>query len=118
VIEANCRHILRCLGEVRRRKATRIVVKQAPHDNYTAEMRGRLAQTVLAQPSCSRSNSYYFDRHGDAPLARPVTGPQLWWASGHFNLDDYAFSAAAAKELEATPAQASVAPADGVRRVA
>ena len=31
IIEANVRHIVRCIRETQRRGATRVVVKQAPH---------------------------------------------------------------------------------------
>lgn len=93
IIEANVRHIVRCIGEAQRRAATRVVVKQAPHDAYTEEMRRRMESTIFTQPGCAGSNSYYFDKHGDSPFVRPHTGLRLWWQSGHFDLEDYAYSA-------------------------
>ncbi len=91
IIESGSRHIVRCITEARRRGAVRMTVKKQPHDRYTAGVREKQKHTALAQPSCALSNSYYFDRHGDTPFIRPVSGPQLWWASRTFNLDDYEY---------------------------
>jgi cation diffusion facilitator CzcD-associated flavoprotein CzcO len=92
IIEANVRHIVRCIVETRRRGATRIAVRREPHDAYTAKMREKMAHTVFAQPGCAHANSYYFDRHGDAPFLRPEGGIRLEWASRSFSLDDYEYS--------------------------
>ncbi|SKG70294.1 monoxygenase [Mycobacteroides abscessus subsp. bolletii] len=89
VIESGSRHIVRCLSEARKRGAARLAVKQQPHDKYMASMRKKVKHTVFVQPSCAYANSYYFDRHGDAPFVRPVSGPALWWASKTFDLDSY-----------------------------
>ncbi|WP_433336729.1 flavin-containing monooxygenase [Spirillospora sp. CA-294931] len=93
IIEAGATHIVRCLGEARRRGAVRMTVRRGPHDAFTAEMRRRMKGTILAQPSCSRSNSYYFDRHGDSPYVRPQSGLHVWRRSRTFDLDDYEFIA-------------------------
>lgn len=97
VIESGSRHIVRCLSEARRRQATRVVVKQQAHDRYMATMRRKVTHTVFVQPSCARANSYYFDRHGDAPFVRPVSGPTLSLASRTFDLDSYEFAPAAGR---------------------
>jgi len=41
--------------------------------------------------SCSTSNSYYFDAHGDVPF-RASTTPEVMWRSARFPLSDYAFA--------------------------
>lgn len=92
IIEAGCRHIVRCLEEARRRGAIRMAVKQEPHDAYMRSMRRKAGHTVFVQPSCAQANSYYFDRHGDAPFVRPVSGVSLWLASKTFDLDSYAYT--------------------------
>ncbi|HEX2314837.1 MAG TPA: NAD(P)/FAD-dependent oxidoreductase [Thermomonospora sp.] len=92
IIEAGCAHIVRCLAEARRRNAVRMAVRQEPHDAYTAEVRRLMCGTILFQPSCARSNSYYFDRHGDAPYVRPHSGARAWWRARTFDLDDYAYT--------------------------
>jgi cation diffusion facilitator CzcD-associated flavoprotein CzcO len=91
MIEANVRHIVRCVVEARSRKAIRIAIRQQPHDAYTADMRRRIGHTIFSQPGCATSNSYYFDRHGDVPFIRAQSGAKLWWQSNHFSLDDYEF---------------------------
>jgi hypothetical protein len=47
--------------------------------------------TVFAGSSCGGSNSYYFDHHGDAPMLRPATGPEMFWRAAHFDIDNYQF---------------------------
>ncbi|WP_192809662.1 flavin-containing monooxygenase [Actinomadura rudentiformis] len=94
IIEAGSTHIVRCITEARRRRAVRMVVRHRPHDAFTADMRRRMKGTILAQPSCARSNSYYFDRHGDSPYVRPQSGLYVWRRSRSFDLDDYEFSMA------------------------
>ncbi|MGW3541430.1 flavin-containing monooxygenase [Nocardia niigatensis] len=91
VIESGSRHIVRCLREARRRGATQVVVKQEPHDAYMRSMREKVRHTSFAQPSCSHANSYYFDRHGEAPFMRPISGPALEVASRTFNLGHYRY---------------------------
>ncbi|MGK5554875.1 flavin-containing monooxygenase [Actinomadura kijaniata] len=92
IIEAGTTHIVRCLVEARRRRAVRVVVRQGPHDAFTADMRRRMKGTILGQPSCAGSRSYYFDRHGDAPYVRPQSGFHVWRRSRTFDLDDYAYT--------------------------
>lgn len=91
VIESGSRHIVRCLREARRRGATQVVVRQEPHDAYMRSMREKVRHTSFAQPSCSHANSYYFDRHGEAPFVRPISGPALEVASRTFNLGHYRY---------------------------
>ncbi|GAA1778887.1 NAD(P)/FAD-dependent oxidoreductase [Actinomadura chokoriensis] len=92
IIEAGSTHIVRCIAEARRRRAARMVVRRRPHDDFTARMRDRMKGTILAQPSCARSRSYYFDRHGDAPYVRPESGFSVLRRSRTFDLDDYEFT--------------------------
>lgn len=92
IIEAGATHITRCITEARRRRAVRMTVRQGPHDAFTDEMRRRMKGTILSQPSCARANSYYFDRHGDAPYVRPQSGLHVWRRSRTFDLDDYEFT--------------------------
>lgn len=91
MIEAQVNHALRCILEARRRGATRIEIKQPAHDAYFADVLGRQTNTVFYNNRCSTANSYYFDKHGDAPFLRPASGLELWWRSRHFPLDDYQF---------------------------
>ena len=51
----------------------------------------RRGRQVFWEPSCSVSNSYYFDEHGDVPL-RPVTTLETMWRARRFDLDDYRYA--------------------------
>ncbi|MFC4911781.1 flavin-containing monooxygenase [Actinomadura gamaensis] len=92
IIEAGTTHIVRVVAEARRRGARRVAVRRGPHDAFTADMRRRMKGTILAQPSCARSNSYYFDRRGEAPYIRPQSGLYVWRRSRTFDLDDYEYT--------------------------
>lgn len=92
MVEAQVAHALRCISEARKRGATRIEVKQHAHDAYFADVLQRQTNTVFYNNNCATSNSYYFDKHGDAPFLRPASGLEMWWRSWNFPLDDYQFA--------------------------
>jgi cation diffusion facilitator CzcD-associated flavoprotein CzcO len=91
MLEAQSNHALRCIKEARRRGATCIEVKKRAHDAFFADILRRQTNTVFFNNNCSSANSYYFDKHGDAPFLRPASGLEMWWRSGHFPLHDYQF---------------------------
>ncbi|MEV6771554.1 NAD(P)/FAD-dependent oxidoreductase [Nocardia sp. NPDC051030] len=90
LIELQTRHILRLLGQARRRKATRVEVTHEANDRYFQEMLARRGTQVFWQDSCALANSYYFDKNGDVPL-RPMSTPEAAWRAGHFAFTDYHF---------------------------
>ncbi len=92
MIETNVRHALRCITEATRRGATRVEVRRDAHDAYFREILRRQRDTVFLNNNCAGANSYYFDRHGDAPFLRPASGIEMWWHSRTFNLDHYSYS--------------------------
>lgn len=92
VIESGSRHIVRCISEARRRGATQMVVRQDAHDTYMRSMRRKVRHTVFTQPSCAHANSYYFDRRGEAPFVRPISGAGLARASRTFDLTHYDYT--------------------------
>ena len=91
LIEAQTRHLVRCLREAQRRGAATVEVRREANDKYFADMLARRHRQVFFQPSCAQANSYYFDRNGDVPF-RPATTMETAWRAGHFPLEDYAFS--------------------------
>ena len=93
LIETQARHILRCLRHARRRGATAVEVTEEANARYFAEMLHRRRHHVFWQASCAGANSYYFDRHGDAPL-RPAWTFQAQRRAGRFPLDDYRWEGA------------------------
>jgi cation diffusion facilitator CzcD-associated flavoprotein CzcO len=90
LIEAQSRHIVRCLRRARTLKADYVEVRQQANDRYFGDMVSRRHRQVFWQPSCSNANSYYFDKHGDVPL-RPSTTLETYWRSRTFRLSDYRF---------------------------
>ncbi|WP_040815883.1 flavin-containing monooxygenase [Nocardia concava] len=91
MIEASTTHLLRVLKEADRRGATYAEVRAEPHEEFFADILRRQRNTVFMAANCAASNSYYFDHHGDAPMLRPATGPEMWWRARHFPLDHYRF---------------------------
>jgi cation diffusion facilitator CzcD-associated flavoprotein CzcO len=95
MVEAQTTHAVRCLSEARRRRAPTIEIRRDAHDAFFRATLRRQRNTVLFNNDCANANSYYFDRHGDAPFMRPASGLELWWHSRHFDLAHYSFSGAA-----------------------
>lgn len=92
MVEGNSIHAVRCINEARRRKATRVEIRQEVHDRYFADIQDRQKNTVFLNHNCAMSNSYYFDRHGDAPMLRPSTSFEMLWRAKHLPIDNYVFS--------------------------
>ncbi|WP_422747648.1 flavin-containing monooxygenase [Mycobacterium sp. WMMD1722] len=92
LIETQVRHIIRCLGEARRRRVHRVEVTPEANDRYFAEMMRKRHTQIFWQSSCGLANSYYFDSNGDVPLRRATT-VEAYWRSRRFDLDDYRFTA-------------------------
>lgn len=92
MVEGNSIHAVRCIKEAQRRKATRVEIRQKVHDRYFADIQDRQKNTVFLNHNCALSNSYYFDRHGDAPMLRPSTSVEMIWRAKHLPMDNYVFS--------------------------
>lgn len=91
MVECQTAHAMRCINEARRRKATYVEVRKEAHDAYFEDILRRQKDTVFFNNNCGSANSYYFDKHGDAPFLRPSGGLEMWWHSRHFPLKDYRF---------------------------
>jgi cyclohexanone monooxygenase len=98
LVETQARHIVRALRHARSNNATLIEVTEEANDRYFAEMLRRRGRQIFWQGSCALANSYYFDRHGDAPL-RPSPTVETMWRARRFPLADY--------RLERLPVRAS-----------
>lgn len=90
LIEAQARHIVRCLTRARETAATAVEVTREANDRYFATMLSRRERQVFFAGTCATANSYYFDRHGDAPF-RAASTPEVAWRSARFDLGDYRF---------------------------
>ena len=89
-------HAVRCIKEAHRRRMTRVEIGQGPHERYFLDVQRRQQNTVFVNHSCASSNSYYFDKHGDAPMLRPSTTMEMLWRARHFPMKHYRFSRARA----------------------
>jgi cyclohexanone monooxygenase len=94
LIEAQTRHIVRCVKRAREVGATSVEVRREANDRYFAAMLARRHRQVFFQDSCASANSYYFDRHGDVPFRASPT-IETAWRSARFDIDDYRFTSAA-----------------------
>ena len=92
LIETQMRHIVRCLKHARQGAATRVEITPEANRRYFESMLSRRNNQVFFQGSCANANSYYFDKHGDAPFRASLT-LEAAWRSARYDLDDYAFAA-------------------------
>ena len=92
MIESQMAHIMRCITTAHKRKATWVEIRREVHEAYFDEIKQRQLSTVFYNNHCAGSNSYYFDRHGDAPFLRPSSGLELWLRSRYFPIGNYCFS--------------------------
>lgn len=90
-IEAQMKHIARCLGEMRKRQACSFEITPAANAAFLASMRGKLASSIFVNGNCAPANSYYFNQHGEASLLRPTPTFVALWQAGHYPLDHYHF---------------------------
>jgi cation diffusion facilitator CzcD-associated flavoprotein CzcO len=91
LIETQMRHIVRCLRRAREDGARRVEITPEANRRYFESVLARRENQVFFQGSCATANSYYFDKHGDAPF-RPSLTLEAAWRSARFELDDYAFA--------------------------
>lgn len=92
-IEGHMKHIERCLGEMKKRKAKSFEVKQEANDAFLKDMRSRMDSTVFMSGNCGSSNSYYFNQHGEALFLRPTPTFVSLRKAATYPLTDYQFKA-------------------------
>ena len=91
LIETQMRHIVRLLNRARTDSATRVEITPEANKRYFESVLSRRHNQVFFQGACGNANSYYFDKHGDAPF-RPSLTLEAAWRSARFDLDDYSFA--------------------------
>jgi cation diffusion facilitator CzcD-associated flavoprotein CzcO len=94
LVESTSAHIVRVIGETRRRGATAVEARPEPTRRWTERMRARLAGSLFNTNSCATANSYYFDHHGDLPYLRPTSSAAAFRSARGFPLDDYRYTSA------------------------
>ena len=91
-IEAQMKHVARCIKEMRRRGADEFEVGGKAQADFVAKMKKNLKSSVFENGRCETSNSYYFNQHGDSTLLRPTPTALSLWNSSRYPLGDYAFA--------------------------
>jgi cation diffusion facilitator CzcD-associated flavoprotein CzcO len=91
LVQTASTHILRVLGEARRRGASSVEVSEKATERYHAKVLERMTDSLWFSNRCDGSNSYYFDHHGDAPYLRPSSGREARKAARSFPLSDYRY---------------------------
>ncbi|MFC9993866.1 flavin-containing monooxygenase [Nocardia sp. NPDC127526] len=94
LVENQARHAVRVLREAQRRGSSRVEVRPEAHRRYFEQVQRRQRGTVFFNHDCGNANSYFFDRHGDAPFLRPGLAVEAWWDARRFDLNDYSYSTA------------------------
>ncbi|GAB18580.1 putative flavin-containing monooxygenase [Gordonia effusa NBRC 100432] len=93
-IECTAGHARRAIEEAVHRGATRVEVKQEPHDEYFQQCFSRLNDTDWAQKLCSGTNTYYINYQGDI-LLRPSMMAEAWLRNKYFPHEHYSYTAPA-----------------------
>ena len=94
MVENHSTHAVRCIKEARKTGTTCVEIRQGPHERYFQDIQRRQQSTVFLNHSCSGSNSYYFDKNGDAPMLRPSTSVEAQWRAKHSPMKHYRFTRA------------------------
>lgn len=91
MIEIQLNHIMRVLNEMKIRKKKTVEIKQKAHEDYFKYILEKQKNTVFYNNNCGSSNSYYFDKFGDAPFLRPLTVAKSKAYSLHSDLEHYRY---------------------------
>ncbi|OUS09776.1 hypothetical protein A9Q89_12505 [Gammaproteobacteria bacterium 53_120_T64] len=81
MVDTQSKHLVRCISTAKKRGGNYIEVKKSSNDRNFEKVQGRTHLTIFKFGDCAKSNSYYFDRHGDSPTIRPTMGFVHWLAS-------------------------------------
>jgi cation diffusion facilitator CzcD-associated flavoprotein CzcO len=90
-LEGQMQHIARCMTALRERTATSFEVTAEAENAYVEAMMARAKQSVWMRRSCAGSHSYYFDRHGQPSLVRPMSAAEGSLRHRFFPLGNYTF---------------------------
>jgi cation diffusion facilitator CzcD-associated flavoprotein CzcO len=91
-IEAQMKHMARCLREMQRQGARSFEVTPEACAAFTDDMRRRVGDSVFVRGQCSGANSYYFNPHGEAVLLRPTSTAAALHQADRFDLSSYVFA--------------------------
>lgn len=92
MVEGAAIHMTRCMQAARKRGKTYVEVRQKAHDDYFDQIQARQQNSVFLNNNCGSANSYYFDKHGDAPMLRPSTSYEMFLRARFFPMSHYRFA--------------------------
>lgn len=90
-IEAQMKHMARCLGEMKRKRARSFEISVSANKAFLSDMKRRVGRSVFVNGNCGASNSYYFNQHGEATLLRPTSTIAALRQASRFPLKHYRF---------------------------
>jgi cation diffusion facilitator CzcD-associated flavoprotein CzcO len=90
-IEGQMKHIARCIGEMKKKKARSFEVSKAANDAFLKDMKQRVGSSVFINGNCAPANSYYFNQHGEATLLRLTSTGSALRRAGRYPLKHYQF---------------------------
>lgn len=122
LVELNARHAVRAIRAARERGAATVEVRPEALESYHAQVkrRGRNIDWYFTQLNAG-VRTYYVNSQGDVPYIRPSSLLQARRRSGHYPLDDYAFTPAATarpsrlRQAHTGPTRSAVAGKEAVR---
>lgn len=91
-VDLNATHAVRIIKAAKAKAATRATVRVEVYDTFLDKTRHGVEHTVFPSAGCGGSNSYYLDKHGDAPFLRPSSGLEAWFAQHYVDVDNYAYT--------------------------
>ncbi|MBV1880235.1 MAG: NAD(P)/FAD-dependent oxidoreductase [Pseudomonadales bacterium] len=89
MIDTQSKHLVRCIKEAKKRNANYVEIKESANEKDFKKVVARTRSTIFKTGDCARSNSYYFDRHGDSPTIRPTMGFLHWFNTRFFSMKNY-----------------------------
>ena len=91
-IESQMQHMERCLGEMKKKRASGFEVTEEACTRFTDAMQANVGQSVFARGQCASANSYYYNPHGEAVLLRPTSTQDALHQQSNFPLNSYVFA--------------------------
>ena len=85
-------HIVRVLGEARRRGALVVEPREEAAERWSAVMRERLEGSMIKLNSCATANAFWVDKNGHIPFLRATSQAEAYRDHSSFPFDDYSYS--------------------------
>lgn len=91
-IEAQMAHVSRLVRHMRREGVEVFEARAEAEEAYVDRMRAAAKSSIFVSGDCGTSNSYYFNEHGEAAIARLAPTAAAGIRARTFDLNDYAYA--------------------------